>query len=109
MTSFVLSQPITLANQAVIGKVEITPLRGSHLAKVGDEIRTVTNFIIAAGEASKRGEIPTPAGSDDYRAMLVLIKELTTLGDDADQIFAEDIDGLVAAILYGSAEDVGNS
>lgn len=107
-TSYTLARPITLPNGAILGKVEISELTGVHLTEIGDDLQTVTRFFQASGQAIQRGELPTPAGSSEYRAMVSIIRTMTSLGDDAGEVSVDDITGLTSAAIFG-ADDLGNS
>ncbi|HVR54267.1 MAG TPA: hypothetical protein VMS38_31385 [Pseudorhodoferax sp.] len=107
--TYTLAKPITLPNGAILGKVEIRPIKGAHLAKIGDDIKTVTVHFLKAAEASKRGDLPEVGGSAEYMAMLSIVRELTSLGEDAPEIDAGDLNGLVSAVLFETTADLGNS
>jgi len=100
MTTFDLSRPVVLPSGAAFKNVEIIPLTAGHLAKIGDDIRTVTTHFLAAAEAAQQGRPPVIAGSAEYAAMLSIVREMTSLGEDAPLLDGADLDGLVASILF---------
>ncbi|MFD2679102.1 hypothetical protein [Camelimonas lactis] len=108
-STYTLTRPITLPNGAILGKVEIRPMKAADLMKIGDDIRVVTSHFMEAAEATKLGKLPNIAGSAEYAAMLSIIRGMTSLGDDAGEVSADDIDGLVAAVLFTDEAAPGES
>jgi len=100
MTTFNLSRPVVLPSGAAFKYVEVHPVTAGHLARIGDDVRVVTGHFLAAAEAAKKGEPPALAGSAEYASMVAIIRELSSLGDDAEKLDAADLDGLVTAILF---------
>lgn len=98
--TYTLAKPITLPNGAILGKVETRPLKAADLMKIGDDIRVVTSHFMEAAEATQAGKRPSVAGSAEYAAMVAIIRVMTSLADDAGEVSADDIDGLVAQILF---------
>lgn len=108
MTIFTLTRPVTCANGAILTDVTIKEMLGEHLTEIGDDLQLVTKFFQVSGAAMQRGEMPEPAGSAEYRAMVSIVRAMTSMGDDAGKVSADDLTGLVSAAIFGG-DDLGNS
>jgi len=100
MSTYQLSRPVHLASGAIFQSVEVKPVLAGDLARIGDDIRTVARHFLAAAEAEKSGGEAVIAGNSEYGAMLTIVREMTSLGEDAERLDGADLDGLVAAVLF---------
>lgn len=100
MSTYELTRPVQLASGAIFKTVEVKPVLAGDLARIGDDIRTVARHFLAAAAAEKSGAEPAIAGNAEYGAMLTVVREMTSLGADAERLDGADLDGLVAAVLF---------
>lgn len=95
-----LRSQIKLNCGTILKEVEISESCLRQLVALGDEMKLLDRYFNATSKASIEGTEMPCAGRAEYKAMLAIISDLTSLGRHAGELSPDDVEHLAAAVMY---------